>query len=105
MVAECACSVPVRDAVVRLTPEQRSECMAKGGDVELVSITAEGCVVPTTDGGEACSDSSQCQGACIAPFAAKTGAVVAGTCATKIGEGGCINVLIHGKASGEACFD
>jgi hypothetical protein len=107
LIACAACArEPVRaDAVKRLSVEARSACVAQGGKVELVLIGAESCVRPTTDGGRPCSDSAECQGACIAPFAAKPEDVVTGTCATEIGRVGCINIVAKGKASGEACFD
>ena len=103
--AGCAGEPVLRDGVMHLSAQARNECIAKGGSVERVLIGAEGCVVPSTDGGAPCTDNSQCQGACIAPFAAQPGATVTGTCATEIGRMGCLNVVIRGKASGEACFD
>ena len=107
LIACAACArEPVRtDSVTRLSAEARSACVAQGGKVELVLIGAEGCVRPTTDGGQSCYDSTECQGACIAPFSAKREDVVTGTCATEIGRMGCINIVAKGKASGEACFD
>ena len=101
----CARNVALQDGVKRLTAEARSECVAQGGKVEQILIGAEGCVRPTTDGGQSCTDNSECQGACAAPFAAQRGAAVAGTCATETGRMGCLNVVAQGKASGEACFD
>jgi len=101
----CAREPVLRDGVARLSAEARSECASHGGKVERVLILAEGCIRPTTDGGKSCTDNSQCQGACIAPFAAPSGATVTGTCAVEIGRMGCINVVAQGKASGEACFD
>ena len=101
----CTREPVLRDGVKRLSAEARLECAAQGGKVERILIGAEGCVRPTTDGGKSCTDNSQCQGACIAPFAAQPGTAVAGTCATEIGRMGCLNVVTQGKASGEACFD
>ena len=101
----CAHEPVLQDGVKHLSAEARSECVAQGGKVQLVLLGAEGCVRPTTDGSQSCTDSSQCQGACIAPLAAQRDTVVTGTCAAEIGRMGCINVVIQGKASGEACFD
>jgi hypothetical protein len=101
----CARDPVLRDGVKRLSAEAELECVAQGGKVEQILIGAEGCVRPTTDGGRSCADNSQCQGACIAPFAAQPGIAVAGACAAEIGRTGCLNTVIQGKASGEACFD
>jgi len=101
----CAPEIALQDGVKRLSAQERRECVAQGGRVERILIGAEGCVRPTTDGGNPCTDSSQCQGRCDAPFAAKADVAVTGTCAKEIGRMGCLNVVIEGKASGEACFD
>jgi hypothetical protein len=101
----CTPDVKLRDGVTRLSAEARDECAAQGGKVERILIGAEGCVRPTTDGGKVCTDNSQCQGACVAPFAAQRGTVVTGACANDIGRMGCLNVVTQGQASGEACFD
>ena len=101
----CAREPLLRDGARRLSAEARLECDAQDGKVERILIGAEGCVRPTTDGGQSCTDNSQCQGACVAPLAAQRGTDVAGTCATEIGRMGCLNVVAQGKASGEACFD
>jgi len=90
---------------VRLTPEQRANCEAQGGTVERILTAMEACVRPTSDGGKPCTDNSQCEGVCIAPSGAKKDSIVTGTCATDIGRMGCLNVVLKGKASGEACFN
>lgn len=108
VIAACiACSsVPSsRDGVRRLSSEEQRACVAAGGKVERVLIGAEGCVRPTTDGGKYCSDKSQCQGACNAPFGALPGEAVAGKCASEVGRYGCRNHVNSGQASGEFCFD
>jgi hypothetical protein len=89
----------------RLSADEKQACSNRGGSVERVLIGAEGCVVPTTDGGKACDDREQCQGLCEAPSLAAKGERVSGTCSTSIGRLGCLNVVIHGEASGQACFD
>jgi hypothetical protein len=101
----CARNVALQDGVKHLTPEARRECAALGGQVERILIGADGCVRPTTDGGQSCMDSSKCQGTCVAPFGTQRGTAVTGTCAPDIGRMGCPNVVVQGKASGEACFD
>ena len=104
-VTGCAQPRPVREGVKRLSQQQVSDCQALGGKPELVSLGAEACVRPTKDAGQACADSSECEGRCLAPAGATRGAAVTGTCAAQVGRLGCLNVVIRGQASGEACFD
>ena len=92
-----------RDGVRRLTVAARNECTAKGGRVERILVGAEGCVVPTS--GKACTDKSDCQGTCNAPSGSPSDMAVVGSCAADTGRLGCLNVVVKGKASGEACFD
>ena len=105
LVVATGCShLPVsRD--VRLTPQQRANCEAQGGIVERVLTTMEACVRPTSDGGKSCTDNSQCEGACVAPAGTAKDAIVTGACATEVGRMGCLNAVLNGKATGEACFN
>ena len=50
-----------------VTPTDQSSCEAQGGKWGPLGLfPKEVCNLPTTDAGKACSDSSQCQSACIA---------------------------------------
>ena len=87
-----------------LSETQRTDCIARGGYIDLVTFNTEGCVIRTKDAGKSCSDSSECDGACLAPLALAEGTPAIGTCASEAGMFfGCTNIVTKGLASGEIC--
>lgn len=65
----------------------------------------EVCALLTTDVGKICSDSSECQGSCLADEKVPKGTQTKGTCSpTMIGRG-CSNPIVKGVASGHICAD
>ncbi|GGA82731.1 hypothetical protein GCM10011521_21260 [Arenimonas soli] len=102
-----ACSQPtIRPASKALSAQELVDCKAMGGRVEQALYTTQTCVWPTSDGGEMCRDSSDCEGWCEAPWGSEPDSVVDGACSA---EGswqtiGCFNHVSDGKATGEWCF-
>ena len=87
-----------------ISDAERADCLARGGHVDLVTFNTEGCVIRTKDAGKPCSDSSECDGACLAPIDQAEGSPAAGTCASEKGMFfGCVNIVSKGKASGKIC--
>jgi hypothetical protein len=63
------------------------------------------CVNHLTDGGKACSNSSECQGECMVYGEFTTGATVDGQCsATSANSGGCFARVVDGKAGPGICI-
>jgi len=46
--------------------DQAAQCLAQGGRWEVLGFSGPGCNLPTSDGGELCSDSQVCEGLCMA---------------------------------------
>ena len=87
-----------------LSDAEKADCLARGGYIDLVTFNTEGCVIRTKDAGKPCSDSSECDGACLAPIDQAEGSPAAGTCASEKGMFfGCVNIVSKGKASGKIC--
>lgn len=102
LLASCAVT---RNPVGAMDPDARQHCIRQGGTPTYVLIGKEACVIATSDAGRPCSDGGECQGRCDAPFRAAKGSDVVGACSAQIGQGGCIDIVVNGKASGEWCFD
>jgi hypothetical protein len=58
----------------------KSQCAVAHGEWQTVGFTQTVCVFPTADGGKACTDSSECEHACLAPRTAKLGEPATGAC-------------------------
>ena len=87
-----------------LSETEKADCVARGGYIDLVTFNTEGCVVRTKDAGKSCGDSSECEGACLAPLNLEEGTPATGTCAKDAGMFfGCTNIVTKGKAGGEVC--
>lgn len=46
--------------------EKYADCLAIGGRWEVLGFSGPGCNLPTSDGGNPCSDSKACESACLA---------------------------------------
>lgn len=56
-----------------LIPETKEECIAQGGVWDKIGMRPiESCNIPTSDGGEICTSSYQCEGKCIGEDATST---------------------------------
>jgi len=95
---------PVAKPVI---PQNESECLAKGGHWASIGLpgTPARCDLKATDGGKACTDSSQCQGECMAPDGASEGRRADGICSEYILNFGCTRRIEGGRVGAEICAD
>lgn len=81
-------------------------CSAKGGSVQPVGrAQIPTCVIPYADAGKACTDKSQCEGACIADGNQESQDAVAGQCQKTNRQFGCYAKIVNGKSTGTICVD
>lgn len=84
-------------------PTTEESCKAVGGRwIRTMKGDTFHCVLPTTDGGTSCTDSSQCQSWCQAPNGAKSGDEVTGTC-YDWDSADCLQEVRKGKAESQMC--
>lgn len=89
-----------------LTTEQRMQCLASGGFVEKAGMLgAERCTLRYSDGGQICTDSSQCQGQCIAELAGANQDSTSGICQRTDNPFGCYAVVENGRTGPALCVD
>jgi hypothetical protein len=67
--------------------------------------TPKRCDLKATDGGKLCTDSSQCQGECMAPAGASEASETKGTCSDYILNFGCARRVENGVVGMEICAD
>lgn len=102
LVSVVGCSQqPVLQAVEQpIVPTTEAECLARGGSWMTLGLPMQGkpkvCDLRATDAGKACTDSRQCQGACIAPGAAAAGAAVIGACSEYVKSFGNLSLVNNG---------
>lgn len=82
-------------------PQTAAECGARGGNWTTLGLSYPGkpkvCDLKTTDSGRVCSDSSECQGSCLAPDSVSSGLKAVGTCSAYVSNFGNVKLLKHGK--------
>lgn len=89
------------------TPAERARCEAAGGTVQRAGMLGwENCIQTFADGGEACSDSSDCMGECrnTGEFA-EAGTPATGQCTVNDNVFGCYQTIENGRAGGALCVD
>lgn len=90
---------PVKPIVRSAIPENETDCAAQGGTWGGLGLRVSGvCVLPTTDGGKKCSDSSECQGACVTTSNVSSGTRVTGVCTHKRPVAGALTYVVDGRA-------
>ena len=90
----------------KLSTLERATCIATGGTVEQAGILgAERCTRPYHDGGMVCSDSSQCQGKCIADLNGANQSAATGTCQKTDNPFGCYAEVRNGQTGPALCVD
>ena len=89
----------------RAWPKNDKECAARGGHMQSITFSSQGCVFPSKDNGKICSDSSECEGSCDAPSGSPAGWEGTGKCSVMGGPANSGNIMIKGKASGFFIFD
>lgn len=83
-----------------------AQCSAKGGTMQPVGrAQIPTCVIPYADAGKACTDKSQCEGACIAEGNLESQGAVAGQCQKTNRQFGCYAKIVNGKSTGAICVD
>ncbi|MDF1801939.1 hypothetical protein [Thalassovita sp.] len=66
-VALAGCLPPETAPQPTQVPTQKSACVAQGGTYGRGGLSRrEICIMPTPDGGQSCSTSTQCSGTCLA---------------------------------------
>jgi len=89
-----------------MSPEKRVECAASGGTVERAGILgAERCTKRYNDGGMICTDTSQCQGKCLADTGDANKSNITGTCQKTDNPFGCYAEVNNGKSEFALCVD
>lgn len=83
-----------------------SACAAKGGSIQPVGkAQIPTCVVPYADAGKACTDKSQCEGACVLEGNLEPANEVTGQCQKTNRQFGCYAKVVNGKTTGAICVD
>ena len=82
-------------------------CKAKGGRWEKTGkLQKESCILPTNDAGKSCTDSKQCQVACISlKENIQPETQVIGQCHDSTHKFGCRTYVTDGKAEATLCID
>jgi hypothetical protein len=96
-------------------PKDQAACEAQGGKWGRIGLAPrDECNLPTSDAGQICSDSSQCEGACVADLSradydrvAKNKVIIlsTGKCTPWRIVVGCLAVVTDGKVNGIMCID
>lgn len=83
-----------------------AQCSAKGGSIQPVGkAQIPTCVVLYADAGKACTDKSQCEGACILEGNLEPASDVTGQCQKNNRQFGCYAKVVNGKSTGAICVD
>jgi hypothetical protein len=81
-------------------PQTQAECIAKGGSWTTLGLPMADklrtCDLKATDSGKSCTDSSECQGICVAPPSAQAGSRVTGQCSVYLSNFGNIRQVTDG---------
>ncbi|MEM9599712.1 MAG: hypothetical protein AAF926_01695 [Pseudomonadota bacterium] len=99
---------PVSPPVVEgtLSPAERARCADRGGFVERAGLLgAERCTIRFSDGGQSCTDSSQCQGQCRTDVSTPAGSAATGVCQKTDNPFGCFSEVRQGQAGPGLCVD
>lgn len=90
----------------KLSVEDRLRCLVSGGKVEVAGILgAERCTLSYRDGGQVCTDSSQCEGDCRAPINANDQNSASGTCQMNDNPFGCYASVENSQTGPALCVD
>ncbi len=96
-------------------PKDQATCEAHGGKWNRIGLAPrDACNLPTSDAGQSCSDSSECEGACVADLSradydrvTKNKVIIdsTGKCTPWRIVVGCLAVVTDGKVNGIMCID
>jgi hypothetical protein len=88
-----------------LYAEYKAECEAEEGWFGQQGLwPVPYCNPKASDGGEDCTDGSQCEGMCLSDEEPGTTGVV-GTCTNYVHVFGCVNMVINGSVDYTLCID
>lgn len=103
LLAGCA---PTAEPAAPTAETLASACSAKGGAIQPVGkAQIPTCVVPYADAGKACTDKSQCEGACVLEGNLEPQGPVTGACQKTNRQFGCYARVVNGKATAAICVD
>ena len=92
---------PSAKVVKPAVPATEPECVGRGGSWTTLGLPAPGkpkiCDLKTKDSGKSCTDSSQCEGSCLAPSKATPGTAAAGSCSEYVANFGNVTQVSNGK--------
>ena len=101
VVSACAGSRLAATVEKPAVPQTAAECAARGGNWTTLGVPYPGkpkvCDLKASDSGKVCSDSSDCQGLCVAPDSVASGAKANGTCSAYVSNFGNVKRVEHGK--------
>ncbi|PIB93320.1 hypothetical protein [Caulobacter sp. FWC2] len=101
-----ACAAPSSQPTAPSAQTLAAQCAAKGGAIQPVGkAQIPTCVVPYADAGKACTDKSQCEGACILEGNLEPANNVTGQCQKTNRQFGCYAKVMNGKSTGAICVD
>ncbi|MET3666316.1 hypothetical protein [Caulobacter sp. 1776] len=100
------CAAPATQPAAPSADNLAAACSAKGGAIQPVGkAQIPTCVTPYADAGKACTDKSQCQGACVLEGNLEPQGDVSGTCQKTDRQFGCYAKVVNGKATAAICVD
>jgi hypothetical protein len=103
LLAGCA---PTAEPAAPTAQTLASACAAKGGAIQPVGkAQIPTCVVAYADAGKACTDKSQCEGACVLEGNLEPQGPVTGACQKTNRQFGCYARVVNGKATAAICVD
>jgi hypothetical protein len=98
--ALAGCARQVVSVVRPVIPQTETECIAKGGAWTTLGLPMpdkpKTCDLKATDSGKHCTDSSECQGICLAPQSAQAGSRAAGQCSVYLSNFGNVRQVSGG---------
>ena len=101
VVSACAGTRSAATVAKPAIPQTAAECAARGGSWTTLGLPYPGkprvCDLQATDSGKVCSDSSECQGSCLASDSAASGVKTTGTCSAYVSNFGNVKLVEHGK--------
>ncbi|EKD23134.1 MAG: hypothetical protein ACD_83C00039G0001 [uncultured bacterium] len=91
------------NSTANTTSSAEKECLAKGGEWEKIGMgLSKQCNMTFSDANKKCTDSSECQGQCIA----ENPQSIVGKCSSRSSASiGCHSLMMNGKASPTLCLD
>jgi putative hemolysin len=106
LLAACAPTAQQNASPAPSANAMAAACAAKGGAIQPVGkAQIPVCVTPYADAGKACTDKSQCQGACVLEGNLEPQGPVTGACQKTDRQFGCYAKVVNGKTTGAICVD